>query len=44
MATLVDANVLLDIVAQDPQWAQWSADKLDQLAASTRLLINPGLS
>lgn len=41
MATLVDANVLLDIVEQDPRWAAWSASTLDKLAASSRLLINP---
>jgi predicted nucleic acid-binding protein len=27
-ATLIDSNVLIDIVADDPQWAAWSAEAL----------------
>lgn len=27
-ATLVDSNVLIDIVAEDPRWAQWSEEAL----------------
>ena len=30
---LVDANVLLDILTADPQWAVWSAEKLEQALA-----------
>lgn len=30
MMVLVDANVLLDIVTNDPQWADWSADQLER--------------
>lgn len=33
---LVDANVLLDILTADPQWAVWSAEKLAQ-----GLALNP---
>lgn len=27
---LVDANVLLDVLTDDPQWADWSADQLER--------------
>ena len=27
---LVDANVLLDVLTADPQWADWSAEKLER--------------
>jgi len=36
---LVDANVLLDILTDDPQWADWSAAKLEQ-ALPRGLAIN----
>ena len=29
-ATLVDTNVILDIVTDDPVWAEWSASALAQ--------------
>ena len=38
---LVDTNVLLDVVTNDPLWADWSQRQLDQLAFQTRLAINP---
>lgn len=37
---LVDTNVLLDIVTNDPMWANWSASALDQASSSGDLLIN----
>lgn len=37
----MDANVLLDVLTDDPQWFEWSAGKLSELAASDRLCINP---
>ena len=37
---LVDANVLLDILTADPQWAAWSAEQLEQ-ALAQGLAINP---
>jgi predicted nucleic acid-binding protein len=39
--TLVDANVLIDIFADDPTWADWSARRLIDAAEEGRLVINP---
>lgn len=30
--TLVDTNVLLDLVTDDPDWAEWSVAKLEAAA------------
>lgn len=38
---LVDANVLLDVLTDDPQWYGWSAAQLDACAAQAELCINP---
>ncbi len=38
---LVDANVLLDVMTDDPQWYGWSAAQLDACAAKAELCINP---
>lgn len=38
---LVDANVLLDVLTEDPRWCDWSAAQLDACAASAELCINP---
>ena len=38
---LVDANVLLDVLTDDPQWYAWSAARLDACATDARLCINP---
>ena len=38
--TLVDTNVLLDIVTDDPQWAQWSLQQIDAAAIRGPVLIN----
>ncbi len=40
-AVLVDSNVLLDVLTEDPEWADWSAERLRDAAAETRLVINP---
>ena len=40
-AILVDSNVLLDLITEDPQWFQWSAQALAGAAESHRLVINP---
>lgn len=37
---LVDANVIIDIASDDPQWFEWSAAWLRMLKHS-RLLVNP---
>lgn len=39
--TLVDSNVLLDILTEDERWAGWSADALATAAESGPLHINP---
>lgn len=38
---LVDANVLLDVLTDDPDWYAWSAAQLDACASSADLCINP---
>ena len=38
---LVDTNVLLDVLEEDPRWAAWSQDRLDAAAATDTLAINP---
>ena len=37
----MDANVLLDVMTDDPQWYEWSAEQLDTCAARAELCINP---
>src|ERR1035441_3684450 len=39
-ATLVDTNVLLDLVTDDPKWADWSIRQLDVAAIKGPLAIN----
>lgn len=41
MATLVDSNVILDIVTDDEKWGDWSASRLADAAREGRLVINP---
>jgi hypothetical protein len=38
--TLVDTNVLLDLVTDDPNWADWSVAALEAASLSGPLLIN----
>jgi len=37
---LVDTNVLLDVLQDDPQWAEWSQGSLDKASLSDSLAIN----
>ncbi|RDD82667.1 type II toxin-antitoxin system VapC family toxin [Dyella tabacisoli] len=39
--TLVDSNVLIDVLGDDPRWADWSLDQLDRLGQQAPLVINP---
>jgi len=39
--TLVDSNVLLDIVTNDPVWGGWSAVALTRAVDSGTVVINP---
>jgi predicted nucleic acid-binding protein len=41
MITLVDSNVILDLVTDDPRWSSWSADALSRVADESELAINP---
>ncbi|NNE96449.1 MAG: type II toxin-antitoxin system VapC family toxin [Acidimicrobiales bacterium] len=39
--TLVDSNVLLDIMTEDPVWQEWSITTLAEAAETGPLYINP---
>jgi predicted nucleic acid-binding protein len=39
-ATLVDANVLLDVLTEDAAWFDWSASMIEQAAHQGPLVIN----
>jgi predicted nucleic acid-binding protein len=39
--TLVDSNVLLDVITSDPTWFEWSARALEESAETSELVINP---
>lgn len=41
MSVLVDSNVILDIVTNDPNWFNWSATKLAEYSERDTLVINP---
>lgn len=38
---LIDANVLIDLFTDDPEWADWSEQALADAAGSGEVLINP---
>ena len=38
---LVDSNVLLDVLTEDPHWFEWSAESLARIAERESLAINP---
>jgi predicted nucleic acid-binding protein len=38
---LVDSNVLLDVLTEDPRWLAWSGDALARAADEAVLAINP---
>ncbi|MGN6791305.1 MAG: type II toxin-antitoxin system VapC family toxin [Streptosporangiaceae bacterium] len=39
--TLIDSNVLLDVMTNDPAWAKWSGDSIAQALDDGRLVISP---
>ena len=41
MTTLVDSNVLFDVLQEDEEWLDWSASMLAQAAERGALAINP---
>ncbi len=40
-ATLVDSNILLDIVTDDPAWAAWSGEALARALDTGAVVVNP---
>lgn len=38
--TLIDTNILLDLVTDDPHWAEWSMAQLEAASLAGPLLIN----
>ncbi len=38
---LVDTNVILDVIQNDPQWAAWSQTQLDATSLKFTLIVNP---
>ena len=38
--TLVDTNVLLDLVTDDPDWSEWSLARLEEAALAGPIVIN----
>lgn len=39
--TLVDSNVILDVLTEDDEWLDWSSTQLAESANSGMLVINP---
>jgi predicted nucleic acid-binding protein len=39
-ATLVDSNVVLDVLTRDPAWGQWSAERLAEALDHGPVVIN----
>jgi predicted nucleic acid-binding protein len=39
--TLVDSNVLLDVLTEDARWFAWSAEAVSRRAGDSALVINP---
>jgi predicted nucleic acid-binding protein len=40
-AVLVDSNVLLDVMTEDPKWSEWSSSALARCADTSILVVNP---
>jgi predicted nucleic acid-binding protein len=39
-ATLIDSNVLLDLMTENPRWFAWSAAAVERTANESRIVIN----
>ncbi len=37
---IVDSNIILDIITEDPNWYEWSASQIETLAEYHKLIIN----
>jgi len=40
-ATLVDSNVLIDVIARDPRWEEWSSEAMIEALEDGALFVNP---
>ena len=40
-AVLVDSNVILDVITEDPRWGSWSRETLARCADEAELVVNP---
>ena len=40
-SVLVDSNILIDIFSDNPDWADWSLNRLSHLSDTSNLYINP---
>jgi len=40
-SVLVDSNIILDVVENDPKWCEWSLSTLEKCGESNQLIINP---
>jgi predicted nucleic acid-binding protein len=38
--TLIDSNVLIDVVSNDPIWSSWSLDRIDEAVDRGPIVIN----
>lgn len=38
---LVDSNIIIDLLTENAQWFDWSAEQIERLAESNHLYINP---
>jgi predicted nucleic acid-binding protein len=38
---LVDSNVLLDVITEDPVWYEWSSTALEECGSTSALYLNP---
>lgn len=41
MSVIVDSNIILDILTEDPVWFEWSSAKLSYYSQREGLVINP---
>ncbi|MES1943265.1 PilT protein domain-containing protein [Salinisphaera sp. PC39] len=41
MTYLIDSDILLDVVQEDPEWFAWSADTLAEISEHGTMAINP---
>ena len=41
IGVLIDSNILLDVMTEDPQWFDWSSEALERCAEASVLVINP---